>query len=212
MNIAYLSYITEKKFNAKYAEKLRGYFANLYKEEDLFHNHDENSKSIYRMPYIQYKIINGNLMIMGIEKGAKIVAVEFLKHDRIILENEIFENFEKQLKTEEFEMKVDDELYKYRFETIWLPLNQKNHKLYQNGELDMNRVLTNNILSNFKGCSIVADKKIMVKGNYKEKIIGMKNNSMIGFTGDFVSNVRMPDYISVGKRRAIGYGVVVGVS
>ena len=77
MKTALLQYITEKKYDNRYAEKLRGYFANLYKEEDLFHNHDDKGNSKYRMPLIQYKLINGMLSIVGIEEGAKLIADEF---------------------------------------------------------------------------------------------------------------------------------------
>lgn len=211
VKIAYLKFITEKKYNARYAEKLRGFFANKYKEEDLFHNHDASSKSIYRMPLIQYKVVNGQLLIIGINEAANLIANEFLKHKEIKLDNEIIKDFEIQLSMKEEELIVDEDLYKYKFETIWLPLNQKNSKSYFQGELDLNRVLTNNIITNFKGCDVEADKKIMVKGNFHEKKIGMKNQAMIGFTGSFVTNVKMPDYISLGKRRAIGYGVVRSV-
>lgn len=216
MKTALLQYITEKKYDNRYSEKLRGYFANLYKEEDLFHNHDEKGKSQYRMPLIQYKVINGMLSIVGIEEGAKLIADEFLKHKRIPLESErgieYLENFEVNLIVKEEEFCVNDELYSYKFDSIWLALNEENHKKYIKEEsIDLDKILIGNILSNFKGCDIKIEKKIMVKGNYKPIEVMMKNNKMIGFTGNFVTNVKMPDYISIGKRRAIGYGVVKSV-
>ena len=107
-----MKYITEKKYDKRYAEKLRGYFANLYKEEDLYHNHDGCENAIYRMPLIQYKVIDGHLAIMGIEEGAKLVAEEFLKHKKIPLERvngiEYLENFEVTLSVKDEEFKVEE--------------------------------------------------------------------------------------------------------
>lgn len=206
---AILSYITEKKYDKRYAEKLRGYFGNLYKEEDLFHNHN-NEKSIYRMPLIQYKVIEGNLSIIGINEGAELVAKEFIKHKKLNIGNEIIEKFETKLSIKEEEFYVAEELFSYKFDSIWLALNQENYKKYlKEEEFNLDKILTNNILSNFKGCGITASKKIMVKGNFQKIEAEMKNNEMIGFIGEFVSNVKMPDFLGIGKRRAIGYGTVI---
>ena len=79
LKIARLSFITEQKFHKRDAEKLRGYFGNIYKEEDLFHNHLDNNKVIYRMPLIQYKIIDGMLNIFGFNEAVPILVDKFLK-------------------------------------------------------------------------------------------------------------------------------------
>ena len=128
---------------------------------------------------IQYKVIEGQLTIVGINEGSELVAKEFLKHKTIPLGNAVFTNFETQLEIKTEELRVTEELFSYRFETPWLPINQKNLKAYKNGELDLDRVLSNNILTIFKGCKIEADKKIMVKGEYEEKSIKMKDIHMI---------------------------------
>lgn len=203
-----LKFISEKKFWQRDAEKLRGYFANLYKEETLFHNHYDNGGSIYRMPLIQYKVINSDLVIIGFNNGADLIKKEFLKHKEVKIGDKILNNFETKLEIRNEVMKVEEELYTYKFLSPWLPINQKNKKRYIEGELDLNRVLTNNLLSNFKGLGIEAEKKILVKGSYTEKEIEVKNKKMIGFLGEFTTNVKMPKYISVGRRRAVGFGVV----
>ena len=69
IKVARLTFITEQRFQKRDAEKLRGYFGTIYKEEDLFHNHFDNNKVIYRMPLIQYKIIKGMLNIFGINEA-----------------------------------------------------------------------------------------------------------------------------------------------
>jgi hypothetical protein len=203
-----LTFIGEKKFIKRDAEKLRGFFGNLYKEEDLFHNHDENGKSIYRMPLIQYKVIDGDLSIVGYESGVEVIADKFLKINEIIIDNEKYSGFETQLSVNNREFYVADDLHKYSFESLWLPINQKNYLAYINKKLDLNKTLQNNILSNFKGLGINVDKKIMVNGEYKEKTVYLNNIEHFGFTGTFVTNVVMPDDMGIGQKKSIGFGNV----
>ncbi len=203
-----LKFISEFFFKQRDAEKLRGYFANLYKDETLFHNHYENGESMYRMPLVQYKVIEGNLIVIGFNKGSDLVKKEFLKHKEIKIGDITLKNFETKLEIKSEIMKVDDDLYTYKFLSPWLPINQKNKRLYFEEKLDLDKVLTNNLLTNFKGLNIEADKKIMVKGRYIEKEVNVKNTKMIGFLGEFTTNVKMPNLISIGRRRAVGFGVV----
>ena len=205
---AALKFISEKKFWQRDAEKLRGYFANLYEEETLFHNHYDNGVSIYRMPLIQYKVIKNDLVIVGLNEGADLVKKEFLKHKEIKIGDKILNNFETKLEIKDEVMVVEEELYTYKFLSPWLPINQKNKKRYIEGELDLDKVLRNNLLSNFKGLGIKIEKRILVKGSYIEKEIDVKNKKMIGFLGEFITNVKMPNLISIGRRRAVGFGVV----
>src|SRR4030042_2626199 len=205
---AELKFITEKRFNFRDSEKLRGYFGSIYKEEDLFHNHDKDGKSIYRMPLIQYKVIDGMLTVIAYNEAVKIVAEKFIKVKELIIDNEKYFDFETQLNIKEEDFFVDDNLYEYIFYSLWLPINQKNYLNYINKKLDLNKVMQNNMLSNFKGLGLTIDKKIMAKGQYNEKTVKINNIEYFGFTGFFMTNVKMPDYISIGQMRAIGFGSV----
>lgn len=203
-----LTFVTEKRFKKRDAEKLRGFFGNLYKEEDLFHNHKADGNSIFRMPLIQYKIIDGQLTIFGYNEAVPIITDKFLKVNEIIIDKEKITNFETSLSVNDEKFEIEDNLHAYNFESLWLAVNQKNYLQYINQKLDLNKVLQNNILTNFKGLGIQADKRIMAKGEFKEKAVKINNIEYFGFTGNFVSNVKMPDYMSVGKNRAIGFGCV----
>ena len=206
---AVLTFSTDIYFWQRDAEKLRGFFTKLYTDESLFHNHGKEKEYIYRMPLIQYKVIEGKLVVVGINEGAELVKNEFLKHKVLPIGDDQIVEFETQLDLKLEELKVTDELYSYRFETPWLPINQKNISDYRKGKLDLDRVLTNNILTIFKGIKIEADKKIMVKGEYEERKIEMKDIIVIGFVGNFVSNVKIPDFLGIGNRGSSGFGCVV---
>jgi hypothetical protein len=79
---------------------------------------------------------------------------------------------------------------------------------YINNKLDLNKVLRNNILTNFKGLGVEAGKRIIVKGEYKERKLKINNIDYFGMLGRFVTNVIMPDYFGIGKMKAIGFGCV----
>jgi hypothetical protein len=208
IKVARLTFITEEKFRKREAEKLRGYFGTLYKEEDLFHNHLDGNKVIYRMPFIQYKIIDGMLNVFGYGRAVPVLTDKFLKVKQITINGRTIEHFETQIAVKNEEFRVSDELFSYRFASLWLPVNQKNYLAYINGKLDLNRVLRNNILTNFKGLGITADKKIMARGEFAEKNVVINNIEWFAFSGEFVANVDMPDYMSVGRNRSIGFGSV----
>lgn len=55
-------------------------------------------------------------------------------------------------------------------------------------------------------CKVWADKKIIVNGNFKENIFIQKDIKIKGFYGEFLTNVNLPDDISLGKRKSIGLG------
>ncbi len=204
---AILQFKTGQMFNKRDAEKLRGYFGSIYQEEDLFHNH-KNDGVIYRMPLIQYKVIDGILSIIGFNEGINVLAEKFLTINRLIIgEKEIF-HFETGFILSDEEFNVVDSLHEYFFDSFWLPVNQKNFNDYIQGKLDLNRVLQNNILTNFKGLGIKVESRIMVSGKFKENTVLVNDEKFFGFTGTFVANVLIPDCMSVGKNRATGFGVV----
>jgi len=197
---------TEEKFTKRDTEKLRGYFLNLHRDNSLFHNHEKDSKSIYRMPLIQYKVINNQLCVVGLSEASRLIIEEFLKLKTLDINGKEIKIQGAQLQYYEEDMYVDDELHKYKFRSMWLPITQRNFSDYKNGTLDLNVVLRNNILSNFKGFQIQATKKIMVSGEYQEQSIKFKNKKMLGFYGEFISNAVLPELVGIGQRRAIGYG------
>src|SRR4030042_1709341 len=119
---AELKFITEKRFNFRDSEKLRGFFGSIYKEEDLFHNHDKEGKSIYRMPLIQYKVIDGMFIIIAYNESVKTVAEKFIKVKELIIDNEKYPDFETQLNIKDEDFFVDDSLYEYIFYSLWLPI------------------------------------------------------------------------------------------
>ena len=130
--------------------------------------------------------------------------------------NDIFGNMFFDIK-KELEIKNEDivyskdEMFDYKFVSPYLPLNQKNFQKFLDGEYDLNKAITNNILEVLKGLGIwlKPDEKIYVSQDLKINKRELKDVSMISFDGKFSTNIKFPDYFSIGKRKSIGYGTFV---
>ncbi|AVQ19762.1 CRISPR-associated endonuclease Cas6 [Fusobacterium mortiferum] len=197
---------SNEKFENRDAEKLRGYFGRLFQENILFHNHKDDYNFNYDFSFIQYKVKNGEFLIVGIDKGGDILLEKIEDIREIVIEDRKIE-ITPEINISFPQLKVDDEKkYRYRFETIWLALNDKNFLRYKVGEFDLNKQLANNILEFFKMCGIRVEKRVEVVGEFQELKLRQKDTTILGFVGEFVTNAYLPDNISLGKRKSIGMG------
>lgn len=196
---------TDKKFKNNASEGLRGYCGNYFKNIVQFHNHLDEISFNYDFSYIQYRVIDGQLAIMGIDTGADILLEHIEELKSIKLGDEIVEV------TPEITItfptpEVTNKMYRYKFETLWFALNDTNYKKYIKGEFSLDNQLRNNILEFFKMCKIWVDKKIIAKGEFKEERIIKKDTEILVFSGEFETNALLPDNICLGKRKSIGLG------
>ena len=49
---------------------------------------------------------------------------------------------------------------------------------------------------------------MVYNGNFEEHQIIDKDTTILGFTGAFKTNVKLPELIALGKRKSIGYGLI----
>lgn len=196
---------TKKKFNNNAAEGLRGFCGNYFKNIVQFHNHLDEISFNYNFSYIQYRVINGQLALMGIDEGADILLEHIEELKNIKLWNEMIE-VEPEITITFPKPEITDKIYRYKFETFWFALNDTNYKKYIKREFSLDNQLRNNILEFFKMCKIWIDKRIIVKGNFKEERIVKKNTEILVFSGTFETNALLPNNISLGKRKSIGLG------
>lgn len=208
MNYALAIFQTKENFKFQDIEKFRGFIGNLFRDKNIFHNHIDDKSVAYTFPKIQYRLVKNKLAMLGLNEGVG----ELVKHVGEIKEINIDGSLFKVEKID-FELKdesiyVSDEFYKYEFISPWLALNKKNFENYINDEIDFDRIMIGNMITVFKGLKVEADKQIIAKVFLDGKMSKMKDVLMKGFTGNFVSNVYIPDYIGFGKRSSIGRGVV----
>ena len=195
--------------------KLRGYFAQQFgQESDLFHNHDEQGQVIYRYPRIQYKVVQGVPMVVGLDKGAELLVERFLQIKCLDIDQHRFWVDQKNMKSQEYWTGVQAALYQYQFLNPWMALNQKNYQLYlelapaqQKEKLE--RILINNIIAFFKAVGHQEEQRIMVSLQLQDpRLTHFKEQQLLTFKGGFVSNVRLPDYIGLGKSVSRGFGTI----
>lgn len=199
-----------KKFLKSEARALRGYLGNIFKDVVEFHNHLDQITFNYRSPEIQYRVIDGKISVLGINNGGDILLKNMEKIDikNIVLKGIDNEIISKEIKITFPELKVIDELKSYMFESFWIALGEENYLNYKRGEVSLNKILRNNIIEFFKLCKVQATEKIFVDGEFKEELIMEKNAKLVVFTGSFKTNVILPEYIALGKRKSVGYGLI----
>ena len=198
------------KFSKSSSKALRGYFGNFFKNIVEFHNHLDQITFNYKSPNIQYRVINGNLSILGINEGGDILlkSIEKIKLDEIVLEGIDNKIKEKEIKITFPELEIQNIEYNYKFESFWIALNEENYKRYKKGDLSLDIILRNNILEFFKLSGVQAEKRIIALGEFEEHEIIEKDTTILGFTGTFKTNVNLPDLIALGKRKSVGFGVI----
>ncbi|RIH67163.1 DNA repair protein [Mariniphaga sediminis] len=196
------------------AHKLRGYFGNLFKEHSpLLHNHYQNGKTRYAYPLVQYKVIDKTPLLVGFQEGADLLVSLFLKIKEMEIEGRQFPVRAKNIQQKQYNLTVNQQLYNYRFKTLWMALNQDNHRKYQ--PLDetakaqfLNRQLQNNILSFYKGLSFRISERIMAIARVDEKQTRFKDQTMLAFDGEFTTNAFLPEMAGIGKAVSRGFGTV----
>jgi len=204
----------EIKLRTRDAHKLRGYFGNLFREEsELLHNHMGNGEFRYRYPQVQYKVIEGTPILVGIADGASLLTELFLKIRELNIDGEIYPVHQKNIEARQVEPGAAVAPKTYRFETLWMGLNQKNHAVYNEAnplerEKLLERILVGNCLSLFKSLDIFVETTLQARGRFNEKSTRFKNNHMIAFEGMFEINADLPDYIGLGKQVSRGFGTI----
>jgi len=212
-------YLNNLHLKPSQIHKFRGFIGNLFADYDLIHNHDPVSgKSIYRYPLIQFKLIDGKPAIIAItEEAVKIFTEIFMRLDQVVIDQESFPVYEKDLKIEIVGFGYTEEMIGYEFESPWIALNQANYKRYiRSGQKTeqqkiLAQALTGNILSMAKylDCWLEKTQRVKVRlNNMRERRVNLKGNTLFGFTGAFKTNFIVPDYLGLGKSVSRGFGTV----
>lgn len=211
MKYSILKIKTDKEYRLRDLEKLRGFLIQKYEGNTKFHNHISGNFD-YSYPKLQYKLIKNNLAIMAIEEVSDLNLKLFEEIEYIDIFGDMFFDVKKELiiKNEDI-IYSRNEMFNYKFITPYLPLNEKNFSKYLKGEYSLKRAITNNILEVLKGLGIWLEKdnKIYTSTNLEITSRNLKNVNMIAFTGNFSTNIKFPNYFSLGKRKSLGYGTFV---
>ncbi len=204
----------EIQLETRDAHKLRGYFGYLFKEQSpLLHNHLQDGSIRYAYPLVQYKVVKGCPVLVGFMEGSELLIELFLRIRELNIDGRCFPVKEKNIRQIKSTLSVNQQLFNYKFETLWMALNQENFKQYstlnmQEKKKFLNRQLQNNILSLYKGLSFWTTERIMATSQLKEKHTKFKNHTMLAFAGEFTTNAFIPEWAGIGKAVSRGFGTV----
>ena len=88
----------EIELRTRDAHKLRGYFGNLFREKsELLHNHMGNGELKYEYPKVQYKVLDGTPVLVGIREGAELLTQLFLKIRELNIDGRVFPVHQKNI-------------------------------------------------------------------------------------------------------------------
>ena len=195
--------------------KFRGYLSSKYPNYDIIHNHLKDGSFRYSYPLIQFKTINHKPAIVGINEGIELLKKVFLEiQDMKIGEQRRVIN-EKSIVLREEEFGVSSDFIDYKFCSPWMALNQENYNKYNRmNRYDQMAFLKHILRENLKtiskgfGYTIPNIDEVRVDGGFRVKLVNFKNIQMLCFTGSFISNFHIPEYLGIGKQVARGFGMV----
>jgi len=197
------------------SHKLRGYFGNLFKEQSpLLHNHLESGEQLYQYPMVQYKVLQGVPTLVGLNKGAELLIQLFLNIKNLVIDSKSYPVLQKNIESRQVTIGLSNDLHAYRFETLWMALNQQNYATYMQEDAaqqshHLKRVLIGNILSFYKAMDLRVPDTIMANLQVSaQKETGFKNNTMLAFEATFVTNALLPSFIGLGKSVSRGFGTI----
>lgn len=211
-NIVKLILKTDEKLSIN-ASKIRGFIGNEFKHSTLLHNH-YGKNYIFNYPKVQYKIIDGQILIFGINEGGELL--KSISNDLNQLElDKKYDIVEKIIHEGVFDIKPSLKENHYKFITPWIGLNTVNYQKFRkmdnwkDKKILLNKILVGNILSLSKGLGIIVNKRLYAKSYLNENYVIYKSIKMNAFTGEFKICYDLPNYIGIGKGVSQGFGCVI---
>jgi hypothetical protein len=198
------------------ATKLRGFFATSFNEYALLHQH-VTDKLIYKYPLIQYKMLQGSPLVLGINGGAEVLKEIYDKFDEIKLGESKYSIMERGVTLRNEDFGCSEEIHSYMFAAPWLALSQENYPKYRDASWEeradlLRRILVGNILSASKGLEYAAKEHIRLDvGRMQDEICLLKGMKVTGIRGEFTASFAIPDHMGLGKSVSRGYGAVIGL-
>jgi hypothetical protein len=174
---------------------------------------------MYRHPVVQYKVVDGNIMVVGLQNGSFMLErVELPDIMRLGSEYRFVERQTRSTQQEKFG--IASKQKRYRFLTPWLALNHKNRRTFfqleDAGEDSSGlfaRMLIGNLLSMSQTFFYDVPGRLEATCNvrYIKQFYVKENEPWPGFQGEFSVNFHIPDYWGIGKSPSLGYGTVLSM-
>jgi hypothetical protein len=189
--------------------KLRGFLGSLFVDDAEFHHHSERS---YHYPLIQYKRVNRELMILGLQEYANILMNKMSIVDIISTRRGSFKVDSQEISLSTWQ--VHNMSCCYDFVSPWLPLNEANYSAFKYLAVEkqkpfLEKILVGNTLSCLKGLGIFVDYRLeSYLVSFRSYTVRAHGNPFEAFAARFYLNVDLPDFIGLGKSVSKGFGTI----
>jgi len=193
--------------------KIRGYIAGNNPHIIELHNHLGDDKFNYGYPTVQYKSIDGEPYIIALGDSSKKLLEAVYDLRSIDIGNREIVTKEKVFFVEKEEFGTAKDLITYKFLSPWMALNQENYRVYMESEQQgknsiLKKILIGNVLSVSKMMNYIVEEEIKVFIKLNPLKVNFKNNEMLAFSGEFLINFKIPDFLGIGKSVSRGFGTV----
>lgn len=195
------------------AAQLRGFFATKFNDYQLLHHHNAD-KLIYDYPRVQYKVIDGQHLVLGIDEGVEVLKEIYDRYESLRLGSMTYNVIGQEFGVKECELSISDEYCVYAFKTPWLALNQTNYQKFytcknRTERLELlSRTLIGNLLSISKSFGYTVPQRIAAVVDVNAAKTLLKGVSVMAFRGRFTTNFEIPELLGIGKSVSRGYGAV----
>lgn len=98
-----------------HGNSFRGYISHQFPQYDILHGRTKEGKLLYRYPRIQYRVINKEAYIIGLEEGVQIVREIEPKIETVQVQNNCHRIIQKQIFFEEVNFGSLNSMITYSF-------------------------------------------------------------------------------------------------
>lgn len=205
-----------ERLGSQDARYLRGVFARLYPNRSEFHGHGPRGL-VYEHPRIQYKALNGQGLVVGVQEGAFLLQLA-QPPARLQLGTRWLDVVSMDRIARTVPFGLAGAAFEYKFVTPWVALNEENHSRFESirfqhkedGPKLLRKVLVGNLLSLSKalGYEVPGPIRAEVEVDEPIEVILKPGVALLGFLGQFRTNFWIPPLWGIGKQSARGFGVV----
>ena len=208
--------ITDKPVR-KTPYQVKGVLMKQFPNEEIVPMLNGTYREKFLYPRVQVKILNEQIYFIGIGEGVKPIK-EIIKNLRTLdFGNITFEITDNEIEDSKQRFHPSSKLFRYRFVTPWVALNQSTGKKYRYLKNKdrvnyLNKLLGQNIVFLSRELGIKLEKNIFTKINLSTLLPKkLEENNWAAFDGEFETNFILPNFIGIGNGITRGYGTLHGL-
>jgi hypothetical protein len=215
MNIEYLvlKFETDRPVEED-ASKLRGYIGSIFEKDILLHHHIEGERYLFTYPKVQYKVLSGVPVVVGLSEGVSAVKNIIDGVNELKLGQNKYKVHRIMVDSCKSIFGKSRNMHGYNFVLPWICFNQQNYTRYRliddwkEKKNFINKILVGNILSMCKGLDYIVHGSLSTHTRIDAFPVRFKGIKLVGFYGSFRVNFHLPDLVGLGKGVSHGFGTV----